>query len=753
MKLLIVESPSKMKTISKYLGNGYKVISSYGHIRAIPSKQGAVDVQNNFIPEYSIIQGAQKRVDNIVDEAKKSKYVYLATDPDREGEAISWHISQILKEEKIKCDISRVVFYEVTKPAVLRAVNEPRSIDENLVKAQQTRQILDYLVGFTISPVLWRKLKGSRSAGRVQSVALRMICEREEEIEIFVSQEYWSISGFFMPDSKLVASLAIYRGEKLEKFTIKDGKFAQEITDRLSSLTYYISDIKKKEISKSPPPPFYTSTLIQQASTRLGFSAKKTMVIAQKLYEGVNTGSEISGLITYMRTDSLNISSEAKNAALDFIERNYGSGYKKARDFKSKAKNIQEAHEAIRPTDVNKTPEMMEQYLDKDQLKLYKLIWSRFVASQMSDAKLESTSIYISSRDNSNIFKATGSVVIYQGFYKLDSDDLEKEANLLPNLQISQDVNLTKIDKKQHFTEAPPRYSEASLVKKMEEVGIGRPSTYSGIISILQDRGYANLENGRLTPHPRGRVVSSFLQEFFTKYVEYDFTAQMENMLDDISNGQEDFKKILSDFWVNFKKNTEEVLDINTLDILSSIEERMKIYLYGTNDRTCPECKKGNISLRTGKFGIFLGCSNYPECKYIKNIDSDESSTEERFEDKEIGHDEQLGIILLKKGPYGFYLQCQDKKNGKRAGIPSGIDPFSIDIKYAKTMLSMPRSLGTLDSGSEVRAGIGKFGPYIEVDKKFTSIKKFGFDPVTMTIDDAAYVLNHSIKSQRKKGK
>ncbi len=742
MKLLIVESPSKMKTISKYLGAGYRVISSYGHIRAIPSKQGAVDVEHNFKPEYSVVHGAQKRVDNIIDEAKKSKDVYLATDPDREGEAISWHIAQILKEERVACNISRVVFYEVTKPAVLRAVNEPKSINENLVKAQQTRQILDYLVGFTISPVLWRKLKGSRSAGRVQSVALRMICDREEEIEAFVSQEYWSISGSFIP--KLMAVLVMYKGEKLEKLTIKNSQRAQEITDHLSHLAYYVSDIKKKEISKSPPPPFYTSTLIQQASTKLGFSAKKTMLIAQKLYEGVKTGSDTSGLITYMRTDSLNISSEAKGAALDFIERTYGSGYKKAREFKSKAKNIQEAHEAIRPTDVNKTPEAMEQYLDKDQLRLYKLIWSRFVASQMSDAILESTSIYVASKDNENTFKATGSIVKYQGFYKLDADDLEKEANLLPNLQISQDVSLTQIDKKQHFTEAPPRYSEASLVKKMEEVGIGRPSTYSGIISILQDRGYAHLENGRLNPDPRGRVVSSFLQEFFTQYVEYDFTAQMENMLDDISNGQEDFKKILSDFWINFKKKTEEVLDINALDILSGIEKRMDAYLYGANDKVCPECKKGNVSLRAGKFGIFLGCSNYPECKYIKNIGSDEPNLEERFEDKEIGRDEQLGMILLKKGPYGFYLQCSDKK--KRAGIPSGVDPFTINLKYAKSMLSMPRVLGALDSGSEVRAGIGRFGPYIEVDKKFTSIKKFGFDPVTMTIDDAIYVLKNSKK-------
>ncbi len=744
MRLLIVESPSKMRTISKYLGKGYKVISSYGHIRAIPSKSNAVDVEGGFVPEYSIIEGAETRINNIVEEAKKSDYVYLATDPDREGEAISWHISEILKEQNVHSDIFRIAFYEITKPAVLAAVNNPRKIDENLVKAQQTRQILDYLVGFTISPVLWRKLKGSRSAGRVQSVALRMLCDREEEIESFVSQEYWSIIGYFIDGDNVESHLVIYNGNKLEKFDINNKEFAQKIADEFCDMSFYISDIKKKKISRTPPPPFYTSTLIQQASSKLGFSPKRTMVIAQKLYEGINTGTETSGLITYMRTDSPSISSDAKEAASNFINKVYGKEYQKTRDFKSKSKNAQEAHEAIRPTDINKTPDEIERYLDKDQHKLYKLIWNRFVASQMSDAILESTSIYISSKDDKHIFKSTGSKLLFKGFYKLNAEDIESEGKLLPDIEISQDVKLIKLDKNQHFTEPPPRYSEASLVKKMEEVGIGRPSTYSSIVSILQDRGYALLENGRFKPEARGRVVSTFLAEFFSRYVEYDFTATMEEALDNVASGEEDFKRVLTEFWIDFKKRVDDVFDIEVINILASMEERMNFYLYGSldPDKSCPECKSGKVSLKTGKFGIFLGCSAYPGCGYIKNIGKSEQAPQQTFDTVELGNDEELGMILLKKGPYGFYVQCGSGKNIKRASIQKDKDISLIDLSYAKSLLIMPKSLGFLDSGHEVKVGKGRFGPYIEVNKKFTSIRKFNLDPITMSLEDAIYVLN-----------
>ncbi|KIE05587.1 DNA topoisomerase 1 [Candidatus Jidaibacter acanthamoeba] len=748
MDLLIVESPAKAKTLGKYLGKDFSVLSSYGHVRSLPSESGSVDPDKEFAMHYEVMSKSAKHVEAIVKKVKDVDTIYLATDPDREGEAISWHILEILKKKKAlkpTSKVKRVVFHEITKKAVLDAVSNPRDIDMSLVDAQQARLALDYLVGFTLSPVLWRKLPGSRSAGRVQSVALRLIVEREEEVERFKTQEYWSIEAEFAAkkNETFLATLVEYKGEKLEKLTIGDKETAYNIIDVLNKKHYSISEIEKKKSTRNPSPPFTTSTLIQEAARKFGFSAKKTSMVAQKLYEGIEIAGEAKGLITYMRTDSVNLSDEAVTDIRGEIEKSFGKNYipSAARFYKTKSKNAQEAHEAIRPTNIALKPSEIRQYLETDFYKLYELIWKRTIACQMRSAELDITSVIIKDDDKIGTFRASGSIITFDGFlkvYREDKDDEDEEkTNLLPNLKQGEDLNLENLNGEQHFTQPPPRYTEASLVKKLEELGIGRPSTYPSILSILQERNYVVLEKKRFVPEVRGRIVSAFLVLNFAKYVEYGFTANLENALDDVANGEKLWKAVLKEFWSEFKPKTEEVLKYKNQDVLANLENHLRGFLFpdSPGEVKCPKCSNGTLHLRLGSFGSFIGCSNYPQCDYIQNLGAS-GNQQEGDEGKDekikaeapqvIGVDEKSGKeIFLKKGPYGHYLQIGEDSLKKRVSLPKMFSPENVDLKIAEFLFSLPKILGKHpETGEEIKLGIGKFGPYVQRGKNFTSVKE-----------------------------
>jgi DNA topoisomerase-1 len=771
MHLLIVESPAKAKTINKFLGKDFKVISSFGHIRALPSENGAVDTDNDFAFTYKVLDKSKKHVSEIRKQIKEADSLYLATDPDREGEAISWHIYELLREKKdIKADfpVYRVTFHEITKSAIQQAVKHPEQINMDLVKAQQARQALDYLVGFTLSPVLWRKLPGSRSAGRVQSVALKVICEREDERDKFKSEEYWSITATCLSGVKKEFSAGLYAldDKKIGKMDIKNGEQAQEITARFQDRDFRINKVEKKQTQRRPSPPFTTSTMLQDASRKLGFSAKKTAMVAQKLYEGIEVEGQTQGLITYMRTDSIAISKEALEATREFIGKTYGDKYLpgKARHYANKTKNAQEAHEAIRPTNVELTPERIKSSLDSDQFKLYSLIWKRLMASQMENALIDTVTAFILSDDNKIELKATGSCVAFPGFLEVYNIDEDDDSKMLPALNEGDNIDIKEVLPKQHFTQPPARYNEASLVKKMEELGIGRPSTYPTIISILQDRKYVRLEKKQFIPENRGRLVTAFLEKFFTKYVEYDFTASLENELDEISNSKMDFKQVLRNFWKDFKHQIDETMKISPPDICKEIEKALDHLIFQGQDRKCGKCPDGMMQLRFSRFGPFLACTNYPECDHTAKIEQedpdgnpDQSDSEETPEGEEskkdkapamefpqmLGTDEATGReVSLRKGPYGIYVQLDsdDKKLVKRAGIPKGQAISKVDLKFALGLLALPRSLGTHpETGEEIKAGLGRYGPYIQYQKKFTSIKER--DPLTITLEEALELL------------
>lgn len=743
--LLIVESPSKAKTINQYLGKGFKVMSSYGHVRSLPSASGSVVPEENFKMHYEIIDRSKKHIDAIVKSAKEAEIVYLATDPDREGEAIAWHIAEILKAKKCKAKISRVVFNEINKKAVLNAVEHPREIDADLVDAQITRLAIDYLYGFTLSPVLWRKLPKSRSAGRVQSVALKLVCNREAEIETFKSQEYWIINGNFSSGKENFDSTLIYfAGKKIEKFSITNADEAESTVLELKKHQYSVLSVEKKEVKRHPMPPFNTSSLLQEASRKFGMSAKKTAMLAQKLYEGIDLGKESQGLITYMRTDSVAVSEEGIKGARDFIKKSYGDSFlsPSVRVYKTKTRNAQEAHEAIRPTDVTRTPESVAQYLSKDELKLYELIWKRMLASQMEGAVYDQVSSIASDPTSNYQFKATGSTLKFEGYLKLyiESSDEEDEDNpKIPNLSKGDKLSINKIVPSQHFTQPPPRYTEASLVKKMEELGIGRPSTYPGIISILQDRQYVKLEKKRFTPESLGRIVSAFLEQYFTQYVAFDFTANLEEKLDDISNGRDNTQRVLEEFWNPFKREAETVMQYKGQDIIRTIEDSLKEFIFGVNAETrkCPKCKDGTLELKGGKFGMFVGCSNYPQCDFTEklsasapdNNDEDENSMEnnkaKENKNRLLGVDPESGNeIMLKYGPYGPYVEVTVDGKIKRASIPKTRNPEEIEIDTAVLLLSLPKLLGVAPgTKQEITIGYGKFGPYIKLGNKFISYK------------------------------
>ncbi len=758
--LVIVESPAKAKTINKYLGNDYEVLASFGHVRDLPSKDGSVRPDEDFAMTYEVDGDSAKHVQALVRAAKGVETIYLATDPDREGEAISWHVLEALRDRKAigkNTVIHRIAFNAITKNAVTEAIKNPRDIDMDLVNAQQARRALDYLVGFTLSPILWRKLPGSKSAGRVQSVALRIICDREEEIEKFISEEYWDIAATLKKNDKvsLETRLTYWQGEKLQKFSITNEKQAHTISAALEKSRFTVSEVEQKEVRRHPYPPFITSTLQQEASRKLGFSAKQTMSVAQKLYE--------AGLITYMRTDGITVAPEAIDEARRWIGSVHGKQYvpEKPRMYKSKVKNAQEAHEAVRPTEIHKTPPQAG--LSGEQFRLYELIWKRMVASQMESAVMGQVTIDFTSAAPQATLRATGTTIKFDGFIALytedrDDDEEDEASRILPPMNKGDVLDATKISPAQHFTQPLPRYSEASLVKKLEELGIGRPSTYAAILGVLIERGYVLLDKKRFIPEARGRIVNAFLVSFFERYVQYDFTAQIEEKLDAVSAGNVDWKAMLREWWDLFSQTINQAKELANPSVLEAVDKLLESYLYGkqaegADPRVCPKCSVGRLSLKTGKFGAFLGCSNYPECNYTKPIaaDSGAGGGDEAGQDalmegpKNIGTDPETKLsIWLKKGPYGFYVQLGEDEKGtkpKRASLPKGQSVDSVNLVRALELLALPRDVGKHpESDKMIVAGLGRFGPYLLHDGKYTSIPA-GDDVYTMGINRAVDIL------------
>ncbi len=739
MKVVLVESPTKIKSIGKFLGPGYQILSTFGHVRDLPSKQGSVDPQEKFHMTWQVTEKGEKALRAIKTALKKADTLIVATDPDREGEAIAWHVLEYLKEAKAldTKTVQRVSFNAITKSSVTEALKSPRPLNQELVDAYLARLSLDYLVGFTLSPVLWRKLPGSRSAGRVQSVALRLVVERESDIETFISQEYWSIEALFQgKEGSFQAQLRSLRGQKIEKLTIGTERLAQEAVSEAKRHHYHIQSVEKKRTKRNPPPPFITSTLQQEASRKLGLSPSRTMMLAQKLYEGIDIDGESVGLITYMRTDSVQVVPEAIQTTRRYIQNTWEKAYlpEKPRVYKTKAKNAQEAHEAIRPTDPSRHPQSLSHLLDTQTLALYALIWKRMVASQMSVAEFDQVGVDVASDNKEVIFRATGSTLAFDGFLKLyqeSSDEPEeKTESKLPPLQEGEPAQLQNVESHQHFTQPPSRYSEASLVKKMEELGIGRPSTYARVLQVLKDRNYVRLEKKNVIPEERGHLVTAFLRHFFNRYVAYDFTANLENQLDEISGGKLIWKSVLQDFWDQFNDTIKESSTLKIADVLETLEKDLAFHLFGQKERTCPDCKEGELGLRLGKFGAFLGCSDYPTCKYTRPLDGTPASKEVP-EQGDSPFPKNLGtvpgtdqVISIRLGPYGLYLQWGEGPKPKRVPLPKGINLDTLDLEKALVWGQLPRELGTHpETQLKIVAGLGRFGPYFKHGDKFVSVK------------------------------
>jgi DNA topoisomerase I len=746
MNIVVVESPAKAKTINKYLGAGYEVLASFGHIRDLPAKDGSVDPDNDFRMIWEVDAKSNQRLNDIAKALKGADKLILATDPDREGEAISWHVLEVLKEKNAlkKQTVERVVFNAITKQAVTEAMKHPRIIDAALVDAYLARRALDYLVGFTLSPVLWRKLPGARSAGRVQSVALRLVCDRELEIEKFVAREYWSISARLATPRQetFEARLVGADGQKITRLDIGSGAEAEAFTRDLEAATFKVAAVEAKPARRNPPPPFTTSTMQQEASRKLGFSPAHTMRLAQRLYEGIDIDGETVGLITYMRTDGIDMAPEAITAVRQMIGKDYGASYvpEVPRTYQNKSKNAQEAHEAIRPTDPNRSPKNVARSVDRDQARLYELIWNRTVASQMQSAELERTTVDIVAKVGARNLelRATGQVVKFDGFLTLyqeghDEADEDEESRRLPAISEGELLEKQAINSSQHFTEPPPRYSEAALVKRMEELGIGRPSTYASILQVLQDRGYVRIDKKRLMPEDKGRVVVGFLESFFQRYVEYDFTANLEEQLDRISNSEIDWKKVLTDFWVDFIGAVNEIKDLRITQVLDALNDLLAPHIFpprleGGDPRQCPNCATGKLSLKVGRFGAFIGCSNYPECNFTRQMTPGANGGVNGT--KVLGEDPTTGLeVSLRGGRFGPYLQLGEtsKEKGaekpKRAGLPKGLAPDDIDLEKALALLALPREVGMHpEDGVPIVAGIGRFGPYVKHGKTYANI-------------------------------
>ena len=746
MNLVIVESPAKAKTINKYLGDNFTVLASYGHIRDLPSKNGSVNPEEKFKMIWEVDSFSKKYLKEITDAAKNSNKIILATDPDREGEAIAWHVKEYLNEKKLLKDkkIERVVFNEITKKAVTKGIDNPRNIEPNLVDAYMARRALDYLVGFNISPILWTKLPGSKSAGRVQSVALRLLTEREHEIELFKPEEFWTLNVIFKTKNgdMLNSNTVLINNQKIEKFSFKNKDEVNKSISLIKKNKYKISDISSKIYTRNPLGPFTTSTLQQTASSKLGFGASRTMQIAQRLYQGIDIEGDTVGLITYMRTDGTNISNDAVNDFRIFIKNSYGENYlpKEPNNYSGKkAKNAQEAHEAVRPTDITRTPEKMKKFLSTDQIKLYDLIWSRALSSQMEAAKFDRKTITIVSDDNSNQFKCSGSTVKFDGFLKLTRIDDEDE-KILPDVN-KEEVLIDDFIDEQHFTQHPPRYSEASLVKKLEELGIGRPSTYASIISVISNRGYADITNKRFFPTDRGKLLSAFLEKLFSKYVDYSFTANLEEQLDDITAGKEEWIKVLDNFWKDFNNNVSNVKEKRTREVLDLLNESLGELIFesdenGKINRKCKLCDTGELSLKNSfRGGAFIGCSNYPDCKFTRPLSKSKANDQIALaEPKLIGQNENGKEIYLKNGRFGPYLQYEiidevdqskkkkkkkDNNNLKNVSIPKGIEIDQINLEKAKYLCSLPKVIGQHpDNGKDITINSGRFGPYLKCENK-----------------------------------
>jgi DNA topoisomerase I len=775
MNVVVVESPAKAKTINKYLGSDYTVLASYGHVRDLPAKDGSVRPDDDFAMDWEVDDRAEKRLREIVQAMKGATTLYLATDPDREGEAISWHVREVLKQRKALKDVpvKRVVFNEVTKTAVLDAFKNARELNDELVDAYMARRALDYLVGFTLSPVLWRKLPGSRSAGRVQSVALKLICERESEIEVFRPREYWSVESTFRTAERATfsARLTHLDGKKLERFDLPDEKTAKGAVAAIEAEPgWLVYRVENRQVRRNPPPPFTTSTLQQEASRKLGFGTSRTMQLAQRLYEGITLGGETVGLITYMRTDGVSLSVDAVGAVRALIERDYGPNYRpdQPRYYKTVAKNAQEAHEAIRPTDAFRRPGDVAHFLDSDQLRLYELIWKRTMACQMESAVLDQATIDINGVAGRASFRATGSVVRFDGFLKLyqegrDDDAEDEESRRLPALKAQDGLDRLDVRPDQHFTEPPPRYTEASLVKRLEELGIGRPSTYASIIQVLMDREYVALEKKRFEPQDRGRLVTAFLQRFFERYVEYSFTADLENRLDEISDGKIEWKDVLRQFWTDFNLAIGGTKDLTITQVLTALDEALGPHFFpddgtGRDVRLCPVCHQGRLSLKLGKFGAFIGCANYPECRFTRPLGVETGAPGEGGTEPDAGP-RALGVdpatqkpVTVRNGPYGPYIQLGEATDGekpKRVSLPKHLKPQDLTLETALAWLALPREIGVHpESGDKISAGIGRFGPYLKHGKAFKSLSADD-DVLTIGINRAVSLLAEPSKGGR----
>ena len=764
MNIVIVESPAKAKTINQYLGKDYKVISSVGHFRELPSKKGCVLPEEDFLMKYEVPTKSKATASSIVKSVSKGDTLWIATDADREGEGIAWHIYTYLNEKKKlrDVDVKRVVFNEITKNAILEAFKNPRDIDMDVVDSYQARRALDHLMGFTLSPLLWQTLPRAKSAGRVQSIALKIICDRETEREKFNPQEYWTINSGFKNNNgeSFTANLNILNKNKLKKFDIISKVDADIALDKINNVTNYtVKEIQKKRIKNHPTAPFITSTLQQEASRKLGIGAANTMRIAQSLYQGIEINGETVGLISYMRTDSIHLSETAISQIRSLITKKYGKKYlpEIPRTHKKKSNNAQEAHEAIRPTDLNRLPEDMDIYLDERQRLLYALIWKRTMSSQMESADIDQVSINIQSNEQDIEFKSTGSIVIFDGYKKIyteDEDDIDiedKKNSNIPNIKEGEVLNSFEVKSFQHFTEPPPRYTEASLVKKLEELGIGRPSTYASIMSTIKDKGYARYEKKRFEPETKGRIITAFLQAYFDKYIEEKFTAKLETQLDDIANGKIKWKKTLENWWLPFKETIDNASSLRVRDVEIQIDKDLGPHFFppmddGTDPRKCPKCKEGILNIRYGRSGGFIGCSTHPECDHTAQLVVGKGKESSRIEPIKLGDNQDNLPITLRVGPYGPYVQLgetpkkEDKKapKPKRASIPKNIDYESITLETALSMLALPREIGLHPvSGKMITANNGRFGPYVKHENTFASVKDDNEDILTIGINRA----------------
>jgi len=777
--VVVVESPAKAKTINKYLGDQFTVLASFGHVRDLPPKDGSVRPDEGFAMVWEADERGSRQIAAIAKALRGARHLYLATDPDREGEAISWHVRAMLEEKNLLkgIEVQRVTFNEITKSAIKTAMAHPRELDFPLIEAYLARRALDYLVGFTLSPVLWRKLPGSRSAGRVQSVALRLICEREAEIEVFKPREYWSVIARMTTPAGLpfTARLTHLDGHKLDQFDLNDEAGAMRAKAAVEAGDFSVARVERRKVRRNPPPPFTTSTMQQEASRKLGMGAQVAMRTAQQLYEGIDIGGETVGLITYMRTDGVQMAGEAIAAIRGHIGHSFGDQYvpEKARIYSTKAKNAQEAHEAIRPTDVRRTPADMARYLSPEQRKLYELVWKRSVASQMQSAELDQVAVDITDRQQHATLRATGSIIAFYGFLRLYSEGRDDspaktdddQDRMLPAMSERDAIGRGEVTAEQHFTQPPPRYSEASLVKKMEEIGIGRPSTYASILTVLRDRNYVQLENRRFIPEDRGRLVTAFLTSFFERYVDTQFTAGLEEQLDDISGGRANWRDVMSAFWSDFSHAVDQTKDLKISDVITALDADLSPYFFpqredGQDPRVCTACNTGRLGLKLGRYGAFIGCSNYPTCQYTRKLVADPKEGEDAATLKDgmrvlgtaPGTDEE---ITVRRGPWGLYVQQgepdpEDKKaKPKRATIPRGLDGDTITLEQAAGLLSLPRIVGIHpETGESIEAGLGRFGPYVKMGAVYGSLDKDD-DVLTVGLNRAVDALAKKLASIR----